>query len=365
MEDYEVGIFSQLEVQLASSDISGKVQTVLGPVEPSDLGITLSHEHLVYDFSANFEEPVDPDLKSLAAAPVSMGILGWLRHNWRCNLDNLSFQDVDTASEEVSHFAKAGGKTVVDTTSIGIGRNPKALVSISRATGLNIVMGAGYYVANSHPPEMDRLTEDDIASEIARDITDGVDGTGIKSGLIGEIGCSWPLHPNERKVLRAAARAHLETGAPLSIHPGRSEEAPFEIVEELRSVGADLSRTIICHIGRTIYDIEKLAALARTGVVLEWDLFGHEDTHYPFNEAPTPTDAQRIAQIKWLIDQGFQEQVVVSHDICTKQRLVRYGGHGFAHILRYVLPRMRRAGIGEEQIELMLQATPRRVFAFA
>ena len=118
---------------MATTLISGKVQTVLGPIPPSDMGVTLSHEHLIFDFSADFTEPDELELKPLGKAPVTMDILGWLKYNWRCNLDNLLLLDVHVASEEVSRFARAGGKTIVDTTNIGIGRDASALARISGA----------------------------------------------------------------------------------------------------------------------------------------------------------------------------------------------------------------------------------------
>ncbi|MBM3926365.1 MAG: aryldialkylphosphatase [SAR202 cluster bacterium] len=348
-----------------TSPRTGKIQTVLGLIEPSELGVTLSHEHLVFDFSPNFVEPEEPELKALARAPISLSNLGWLQYNWRSSLDNMTFLDQKAASEEVSRFAKAGGRSIVDTTSIGIGRDPGALVYISKATGVNIVMGAGYYVAGSHPKDMSKRSEDQITREIVADVTKGVGATGVRAGIIGEIGCSWPWEANERKAVRAAGRAQSETGAALAIHPGRSEEAPFQIIDELKSVGADISRTVMCHVCRTMYNRDKLLRLAETGIVLEWDLFGHEDTHYPFNEAPTPSDLQRIEQIKWVLDHGFEDQVLISHDICTKQRLARYGGHGFTHLTKYVTLRMERVGITEGQIDKMIQQTPRRVLAFA
>ena len=93
------------------------------------------------------------------------------------------------------------------------------------------------------------MSEDDVVRQIVSDVTVGVDGTTFRSGVIGEVGCSWPLMPNERKALRASARAQLITGAPILIHPGRDETAPLEIIEVLREAGADLERTIIGHLG--------------------------------------------------------------------------------------------------------------------
>jgi len=347
-----------------NSSMSGKIQTVLGAINPEELGITMSHEHLLIDFSVVFEEPKSQQLSTLASEPISIGLLGWLRYNWRSNRDNLLLDDEDTAIQEVSRFASLGGRSIVDATNIGLGRNPLGLTRISCATGLNVIMGSSYYVASSHPIDMRWRSEEDLANEVIRDITTGVSNTGVKSGIIGEIGCSWPWDPNEKKAVRAGAKAHRETGAPLLIHPGRHEDSPFEIVKELEKIGADLGRTVLSHIERTIFSRKKLLDLAKTGVILEWDLFGHESSYYPFSDNSMPNDSQRIDQIMYLIEEGFGHQIVVSHDICTKHRLAKYGGHGFSHILDNVIPRMKLMGISDVQVDNMLISTPRKVLTF-
>ena len=107
-----------------------------------------------------------------------------------------------------------------------------------------------------------------------------------------------------------------------------------------------------------------MLTLAKTGVILEWDLFGHESSYYPFSDNPMPNDSQRIDQIRCLIEEGFGDQIVIAHDICTKHRLTKYGGHGFSHILDNVIPRMNIMGISETQIDKMLIATPSRILTF-
>jgi phosphotriesterase-related protein len=346
------------------SNLLGKVQTVLGPIDPQDLGITMTHEHLVIDFRCVYSEPVEASKKGLAYAPVTLENLGWIRYNWNSNLDNLTLLDEDTAVAETERYVRAGGSAIVDATSIGIGRDPLALARISRATGLHIVMGASYYVGATHPPDMGQKTEEELAQEVVRDVTEGVGNTGVRSGIIGEIGCSWPWQDNERKAVRAGAMAQQRTGAPLLIHPGRSEDAPMEIIAEIKEAGGDPSRTIICHIERTIFDLNRLLEVAEQGCYLEYDLFGHECSRYPFSDYDMPSDAQRLDQIGWLIEQGVGDRILLAHDVCTKHRLARYGGHGFDHILENIVPRMRQRGIAEEHINTMLVENPKRVLTF-
>jgi len=113
-------------------------------------------------------------------------------------------------------------------------------------------MGSGYYVSSSHPPEIEAKSEEEVAEEIIRDITVGVGNSGVRAGIIGEIGCSWPLRDSERKVLRASARAQQLTGAAITIHPGQHENAYLEILEILGNAGADLGHTIMGHVDRAV-----------------------------------------------------------------------------------------------------------------
>src|SRR5215510_7224638 len=241
----------------------GQIQTVLGAVAPDAIGITLPHEHLLIDFKVMFAEPALAADKPRAQEPVSLTNLGWVRQNFNSNHDNLRLEDEQVAQDEILLFKEAGGRTVVDPTPTTIGRDPRALARIARATGLNVVMGAGYYVAASHPADMDRRTVDKLAREMIADVTSGVGDTGIRSGLIGEIGTTWPWTDNERKVLRAAIVAQRETGAPLMIHPGRHPGMPMELAEFVDKEGGDVRRTIMCHLCRTIADVRAVVDLAQ------------------------------------------------------------------------------------------------------
>ena len=350
---------------MSTSSMKGKAQTVLGPVNPNRLGITHTHEHILIDFQRFFHEPEEASEKALARAPITLENLGWIRYNWTSNIDNMEMLNEETAIEEVSFYVRSGGATIVDATSIGIGRDPLALTRIARATGLNIVMGSSYYVGDTHPEDMDDKTVDDIANEIERDLMIGVGNTNVKAGIIGEVGCSIPWSDNERKVMEASGMAQRATGAPLLIHPGRQESAPLEIITFLDKLGADISNTIMSHIDRTIFNWEALEALAESGCYLEFDLFGLETSYYPFGPSVyLPNDVQRMDHIQNLFGNGFGDQVLIAHDVCSKHRLVRYGGHGYAHILRNIVPRMRGRGFTEEFINALLVDNPKRVLTF-
>jgi phosphotriesterase-related protein len=346
--------------------LAGTAQTVLGPIAAERLGVTLPHEHLLIDFEVMFKEPPAASDKGLAHQPVSLANVGWVRQNFNSSLDNLRLLDEQTAQDEITLFQRAGGQTVVDPTNVSLARDPLALARIARATGLNIVMGAGYYVAAAHPDDMDRRSEDSLVREIVREVTVGVGDTGIKAGLIGEIGNSWPWTENEKKVVRAAVEAQRQTGAPLMIHPGRHETAPMQLVELVQKQGGDVRRTVMCHIERTIADERQLYDLAATGVWLEYDLFGMENSYYPYNpDFDMPNDGGRMKQILALVERGHQDQILMSHDIAYKSSLTKYGGYGYHHLLVNVVPRLRRKGVDDAGIRRLLVENPARAFVFA
>ena len=155
------------------------------------------------------------------------------------------------------------------------------------------------------------------------------------------------------------------TGAPLLIHPGRNEAAPLQIIEVLEDAGADLNRTIMGHLDRTVFLKETLTQIAVTGCYMEWDLFGNESSYYPPNPSiDMPSDAKRIDDIAWISSQGYGHKVVVAQDICAKHRLVKYGGHGYHYILGHVVPRMRARGLSSEALNKILVENPRDALTF-
>ena len=326
--------------------------------------------------------------KILAHQPVSQENLGWVRYNFLNSLDNLSLRDEAMAIREAQRYKEAGGGAIVDVTPIGAGRDPEALARISRSAGLNVIMGTGFYLEETWPPGLD---EDAMVERMVRELTVSVDDTGICAGLIGEIGTEMlggieagyrqedgggrtkRLADSYLGLLRAAARAQQETGAPINIHPGHSPDLPFEIVEVLAGAGADISRVVMSHIERTIFSHDTRVRLARTGCCLEYDCFSwegyHPVRHVLSEENPVkcdmPNDATRVNEIMALIEDGFLNQILISHDHCTKHRLWSYGGPGYAHILDNVVPQvMRDKGMTDAQIRAITADNPKRLFTF-
>jgi phosphotriesterase-related protein len=348
--------------------LSGKVQTVLGPIGGDSLGITLVHEHLLNDHSGYFKEPTLEIEKKQAWQTLQLENIYLVRLNPFCNRDNLVHNDVQSAIKEALIFKSFGGKTIVEvTTSSVIGRDPQGLVRIARETGLNIIMGTGYYTAESHPPEVARQTEQQITDGLIRDITVGVGDTGIKAGILGEIGCNAPLADGERKVLRCCAAVQQQIGVAISIHPGASDEVALEIVRILKETGAELSRVIIGHVDLLNFEDETRRKIMDTGCYIAFDNLGHEG-FYQIPLVPgyfEMADIISVSDIVKLVKAGYLEQILVSQDAGTKERLTSYAGTGYAHILRDVIPIMKAKGLSEKQIHTLLVDNPRRVLTFA
>ena len=155
-----------------------------------------------------------------------------------------------------------------------------------------------------------------------------------------------------------AAEASKITSAGISVHPGKDPKSPFEIIDIIESAGADISRVVICHIDRTYPNGEKVEELAKKGVYIEWDFFGIESSRYWLNDIELPIDRDRIKLIKKMFKLGYGNKILISHDICSKTRLHEWGGHGYGHIIRNIIPLMKNYGITNDQIDQLIRINP-------
>ncbi|MFO7590718.1 MAG: phosphotriesterase-related protein, partial [Acidimicrobiia bacterium] len=191
---------------------------VLGPIPRDELGITLVHEHILFDVSDYWNEPSEATRVARSGLPVSIETLADLRFDPFLVRDNLIQGDVDVAVAELQALVALGGRTIVDASNVSMGRDASALQRVARRTGLNVVMGSGYYTEISLGETFRRRTLEDLTEELVRDVLHGVGDTGVRAGIIGEIGTSSPVTASEQVSLRAAARAQAVTGAPLMVH---------------------------------------------------------------------------------------------------------------------------------------------------
>jgi len=186
---------------------------------------------VIVDVSCWWKRPIEAKKKAIAEAPLNLDILGQIRREVCLNKVNLILDSVDYAIEELLRYKKAGGNGLVDVSTEGIGRNPEALRKISTSSKTHIICSTGWYLQISHPTFVRRTDERELTEIMIRELTEGIAESGIRAGAIGEIGCSNPLHPEERKVLLAATRAQERTGAPLTIHGVDKQGKILEIIE--------------------------------------------------------------------------------------------------------------------------------------
>jgi phosphotriesterase-related protein len=337
-------------------NINGRIQTVSGLIEPSALGSTLMHEHILCDLT-----PPGQFESGIPESPISLENLWEIRYHWCKHPGNNRLVDYDTAIKEVNRFESVGGSAIVDLTSTGIKRDPVGLKNIAEKTGVHIIMGTGYYTEEYLSSDILKMTPDVMARQIIDEFFWGAEETEICPGIIGEIGCSFPLTEFGQKVLGAAVTAQNETGASVSIHPGRNPQSPETIIAVMKKKGGEAARIIISHIDRTIFDFDTLLRLVDTGCVLEYDFFGIESSYYPFQDIDLPNDGMRLGYIRKLVDRGYIKQILISQDICTKTRLTCYGGHGYGHIHKNVVPMMKRKGFSDAEIHTLLVKNPIRL----
>ncbi|XP_068605115.1 phosphotriesterase-related protein [Brachionichthys hirsutus] len=347
------------------SELSGKVQTVLGLIDPDQLGRTMTHEHLTMSFECCYIPPPPSD-EAVAANPFQMEHLHWLTQNVYSSHENLLLkQETAAVRDELLAFRKAGGGSIVENTTIGIERNLPTLKQLAKDTGVHVIAGAGYYVDCSHSETTRRMTVEQLTEVIVNDVLHGGDGTDIRCGVIGEIGASWPVTDSEKNVLKATAHAQARLGCPVIIHPGRNHAAPAEIIRILQEAGGDINKTVMSHMDRSIFDEGELLEFAKMGSYLEYDLFGEQSLIYQFHpEVDMPSDSQRVKTLAFLIKEGYEDKLLISHDIHTKNRLTKYGGHGYSHILRNIVPKMLMRGITQHQVDKILIHNPKRWLTF-
>ncbi|MBQ2967282.1 MAG: phosphotriesterase-related protein [Clostridia bacterium] len=335
------------------------IQSVCGAVKREELGTVTTHEHVLLDLTAFYQELPVPGIDDPATQKVEMWNLGILSRDCYALKDNLLLDNEQTAIDELNFFKNAGGNTVVDASLPGIGRDPKALKRISEATGLNIVMGTGFYVGETHPKALDSMTDEQIGELMVKELNEGIDG--IRAGYIGEIGISEIFDDKERRVLRAAAIAQKKTGVAINVHINPWTENGIEAADILLDAGVDPKKICISHI-----DVENrkdyIYKLLEKGVYVEFDNFGKE--YYIRREVRNSGyglfvhDTDRVTLLKQMIDDGYLRQILLSCDLCLKNLMHKYGGWGYDHVLTNIVPMMEDEGITNEQIQILLKENP-------
>lgn len=341
------------------------VMTVTGPIAAKDLGVTLPHEHLFVDTSRITFAPPEPIRRQLAMrgidleAPITMAALGYLTRDPLWSRRVQIVDDEDLLREELGVAAQAGIRTMVDATPHGIGRNAEGLRRLSLATGVHIVAGTGLYRAAFQPDGSSDLSVDQLEAQFERDVVEGIAGTGVRAGVLGELGTSGAsLHPVEERVLKASGRVQARHDLPVLVHTEGHVDVILRALDVLEGAGADPGKVCIAHVSGGEHSgwREIVARGARFCV----DLFGFEFFKADSRTSFYPTDASLIQNLVKVIDAGAISSVLLSNDICHLTRMHRYGGWGFDHIQTNLEPYLRKAGLDTAVLRRLFVENPAR-----
>jgi phosphotriesterase-related protein len=349
-----------------------QIMTVLGPIDADELGKTITHEHLFIDLSCYLTPPKDGEPQGVFHDPVNIKNLHSLLRDPYGNRDNCILDAVELAVREVDLFKRAGGRTIVDVSLPDIGRDVSKLAEVSRRTGVNIVAGCGHYIYSAFPAGVEDMSQDQMTAELLKEIRVGVDDTGIKPGVIGEIGTSHPIHPQEIKMLKAAAQAQVETGLAISIHVHPPGRRGHEVLDILLGEGVRPEKIILGHIDASLahldIDFDKavdyVVSLADRGCYIEFDLCGNSG-YFVTKEASwwLPSDRERAKALARMCKKGFEDKILLSQDVGHKHYLVEYGGWGYGHTLTDFSHHLAEAGVDTKQIDGFFLDNPARVLA--
>ncbi|MDE0654737.1 MAG: phosphotriesterase-related protein [bacterium] len=334
--------------------------TVTGPVPVSELGPTHVHEHLYIDCRPILEIHGYP---AVTTEPLTMCTAAEARWNPGGYPDNYHQTDVEQILEELEPFYAAGGRTIVEVTPCHLSREPLILRDIAERSGVNVIMGGFYYLAASHPEGTAERSTEELAAEMVDEWRNGVGDTGIRPGIIGEVGTYDPVQPEEFRMLRAAAWAHSETGLPITIHLHPWGFEGIKVLDALEAEGVDPRRVIMGHMNTAIADLPYQLEMLERGANLAYDLMGFDHSLIGLGKYP-PSDYDIVQGMVGLAQRGHLEQLFVSQDMGgVKTRLLAYGGWGYAHILNHVIPLFRNAGWGDDEVETLVVGNPARVLA--
>jgi phosphotriesterase-related protein len=310
--------------------LTREVVTVRGPVAAEELGATLSHDHVLVDAFRMYGD-ASADYASI-------------------------IDDEEVAVAELRRYRDAGGGSICDPTNIGLGRNPLALRRISEASGVHIVMGSGWYREKVYPAFIERELPDRLAERLVVELVDGVDGSGVRAGFIGEIGTGREaMSPAEERVFRAAARAHRRTGCPIMTHTTHFGELALAQLDVLAEEGVPAASVIVSHLGDRI-GLRHALPIAERGAWLSVDNLGFEGGYAPL--------AVRADNVAALWEAGFGDRVLLGNDICRTDQLVAYGGPGYANVIERFLPLLRERGLGDPEIRTLIVDNPARALAY-
>jgi phosphotriesterase-related protein len=330
------------------------IETVLGPVEAADLGLTSMHEHVLAD-SSRLWRPGRPPAP--AGDRVTMELLGYLRWNQLALADNLRLDDPELAVAELAAARELGRRAVVDATSWGLGPDHAGLPEISRRSGVAIVCAYGTYLPRTLPPAVAALTEAELEADFVRALTERVPGTDFRAGLLGIMGTTGTVTDEEKLRLRAGARAATRTGAALTVRLDQHERAGLDVIALCAAEGLAADHIVLTNADEYL-DAPYWDELSAAGAVLEM-CFGTEASQA--GRVENPSDDQRLDFFGRFVAGHPEARLVLGGSTWTKAQLRHYGGYGYGHLLARIVPELRDAGLDPDRLLRMQLDEPRRL----
>lgn len=338
------------------------VMGVKGEIPADELGLTLPHEHLFTDLSCYWNKSDLLQDHSSFSMQVSPAIRAVVQQRPWSYLDNVVLNDLNSAIDEANAFKAAGGKTIVDVSPYpGMGRNPDGLFSVSRTTGVNVIMACGRYSEPSMTDDEKQDSVETLAARFLREFRDGVEDTGLKPGLLKVGFVSTIDKPAEIRSLRAAGRVQHIVGCALSIHPHIWKPDSHLILDILEEEHCDLRKVILCHQDFLGTQFDYLDSLVRRGCFLEFDTFGSGLINDPMWQMD---ESQKIANLTSQIERGNSSHILISGDMCLKIMLGCGGGTGLKNIPVNVIPALRNLEIETETINQIVIENPKTVLCY-
>ncbi|WP_407198363.1 phosphotriesterase-related protein [Citrobacter portucalensis] len=273
--------------------------------------------------------------------------LSGFKNNLDCRLDQY-----DLICQEMKDLRALGVSNIIEMTNRYMGRNPQFMLDLMHETGINVVACTGYYQDAFFPEHVAARSVEQLAQEMVDEIVIGIDGTELKAGIIAEIGSSeGVITPLEEKVFIAAARAHIETGRPISTHTSFSTMGVEQLVL-LQAHGVDLSRVTVGHCDLKD-NLDNILRMIDLGAYVQFDTIG-KNNYYP--------DEKRIGMLHELRNRGLLNRVMLSMDITRRSHLKANGGNGYDYLLTTFIPQLRQSGFSQADVDTMLRDNPSQFF---
>lgn len=336
------------------------VRTAAGErdLDPDD-GYVLPHEHLVCDLRARWWGDGDAWTLDPPGVGVTMDALDELRHTPQATIrENLVLSDWYLAATELRPVRETGGQLVVDVTVEGLSPEPRLSRRAAELAGLRAVVAVGRYLPRSLSPAERDEPVGSLVDRWTRQVEEGVDGCTI--GVIGELGVGHELGDVERRTLVAGGRVAATTGLAVNVHVEPGSSRAHEALDVLADAGAELDRVAVSHVDAAP-DVTSLTKLLDRGCYAEFDLFGRAPV-FRFAGRYSADDETRAEVLCELVDRGYVDRLLLSQDICMRHALRHYGGYGYAHLARHVLPVLTER-LGADAVHRMTRVNPLRLLA--